>query len=289
MIPVMNIIAWGNVAPWAEQRQVEQDLVISRALVDLFSDEFLQDELRFRGGTALHKLHFPVPLRYSEDIDLARTTKGPIKPILDQVRAALEPWLGRATFQQSPVAPKLVFRAPAEDSGSAPLRLKVEINTRDTETYDQPMIVTYGVDNAWFAGQANIPTYSREEMLATKLRALLQRQKGRDLFDIAKAIALFDDLDAGRVADIFQRYLTLQDLRISRAQAEQRMFAKLANPGLHADVRPLLAASEAERLTDQAINEAFASVLSVFVTRLPGAGWARTGEMIRRFGLPVVD
>ena len=38
MIPVMNIIAWGNVVPWVEQRQVEQDLIISRALVEMFSD-----------------------------------------------------------------------------------------------------------------------------------------------------------------------------------------------------------------------------------------------------------
>lgn len=59
MIPVMNIIAWGKTVPWAEQRQVEQDLIISRALVALFSDPFLRDRLRFRGGTALNKLHFP--------------------------------------------------------------------------------------------------------------------------------------------------------------------------------------------------------------------------------------
>ena len=26
MIPGMNIIAWGNIAPWAQQRQVAQDL-----------------------------------------------------------------------------------------------------------------------------------------------------------------------------------------------------------------------------------------------------------------------
>ena len=41
MIPMMNIIAWSNVVPWAEQRQVEQDLIISRAIVDVFSDQFL--------------------------------------------------------------------------------------------------------------------------------------------------------------------------------------------------------------------------------------------------------
>ena len=68
MIPVMNIIAWGKTVPWAEQRQVEQDLIISRALVVLFSDPFLRDRLRFRGGTAMNKLHFPKALRYSEDI-----------------------------------------------------------------------------------------------------------------------------------------------------------------------------------------------------------------------------
>jgi hypothetical protein len=52
MIPRKNIVAWSKVAPWAEPRQVEQDLIIARALVQLFSDPFLQEELRFRGGTA---------------------------------------------------------------------------------------------------------------------------------------------------------------------------------------------------------------------------------------------
>ena len=61
MIPAMNIIAWDNVTPWAEQRQIEQDLIIGRAIVEMFSDNFLKEELRFRGGTALNKLHFPAP------------------------------------------------------------------------------------------------------------------------------------------------------------------------------------------------------------------------------------
>ena len=94
MIPAQNIVAWGNVVPWADQRQVEQDLIISRVLVEIFSDEMLRGELRFRGGTALNKLQFPAPLRYSEDIDLVRTSAGPIGPILDGLRVVLEPWLG---------------------------------------------------------------------------------------------------------------------------------------------------------------------------------------------------
>lgn len=166
MIPAMNIVAWGNVVPWAEQRQIEQDLIISRALIALFSDPELGPQLRFRGGTALNKLHFPKPLRYSEDIDLVRTEAGPIGPVLDRVRALLEPWLGRAGFDQSPVAPKLQFRADAED-GAAPIRLKVEINTREIEAYDPPLSIPFNVENPWFSGAAEIATFSLEEILAS--------------------------------------------------------------------------------------------------------------------------
>jgi len=70
LIPRDYITEWRQHAPWTEDGQVEQDLIISRAVIELFSDEFLAEELRFRGGTALNKLHFPEPLRYSEDIDL---------------------------------------------------------------------------------------------------------------------------------------------------------------------------------------------------------------------------
>lgn len=284
MIPAMNITAWSKAAPWAEQRQVEQDLIISRAIVELFSDEFLAEELRFRGGTALNKLHFPEPLRYSEDIDLVRTTKGPIKPVLRRVREVLEPWLGEAAFEQSPVSPKLIFRADAEDGG-APLRLKVEVAIWETETYAGSAHVDYAVDNPWFSGQAAIPTYSREEMLATKLRALLQRSKGRDLLDLSHGLDVFDEINAAQVVELFLRYLQADELSLSRAQAEERMFAKLINPGLLADVRPLLTPDAAARLTDEMMSTAFSAVLYSFIIRLPGKPWARTEEMIERFGL----
>lgn len=101
MIPAQNIIAWSKHAPWAEQRQVEQDLIIARALVELFNDPFLCKELRFRGGTALNKLRFPKPLRYPEDIDFVRTAAGGIGPILDRVRDILTPCLGNPRFDQS--------------------------------------------------------------------------------------------------------------------------------------------------------------------------------------------
>jgi predicted nucleotidyltransferase component of viral defense system len=216
MIPAMNIVAWGRTVPWVEQRQV--DLIISRALLELFNDPFLQGELRFRGGTALNKLHFPVPLRYSEDIDLTRTNDGAIGPILDAVRGILEPWMGRAQFDQSKIAPKLRFRMTAEDQTSpAPIRVKVEIHTRERTAYDPPRLIPFKVENPWFAGSTKIATFSREEMLATKLRALLQRNKGRDLIDLAHAKSVFRHLDVPRVVACFGQYLGASGDAISRA------------------------------------------------------------------------
>lgn len=287
MIPAMNIVAWGQSVPWVEQRQVEQDLIISRALIEMFGHPFLREQLRFRGGTALNKLHFPRLLRYSEDIDLVRTASGPIGPVLDAVRAVLEPWMGHAQFDQSPVAPKLRFRMPAEDQSSpAPIRVKIEINTRETTAYDPPRIVPFTVQNPWFTGAADIATFSKEEMLATKLRALLQRDKGRDLLDLAHASNVFEDLDAARTVACFGQYLAASGHAISRAQAEERMFAKLENAAFLADVRPLLAADEAERFDATAARAAFEAVFSNFVKRIPGNAWAQTREMAERFGMP---
>ncbi len=285
MIPAQNIVAWSNVVPWADLRQVEQDLIISRALVVIFGDDMLRGALRFRGGTALNKLHFPAPLRYSEDIDLVRTSRGPIGPVVDGLRAVLEPWLGRAQFGQSPVAPKLRFRTEAEDGSGVPIRLKIEINTREIEAFDPPVARRLEVANPWFTGGAAVPTFSPEEMLATKLRALLQRDKGRDLYDLAHGLETLERLDEDRVVEVFGRYMARSGRPISRAQAQERMFAKLAHPRLWLDVRALLPAARAGGLTPAAQAESFRRVFTDLVDRLPGEPWARTAAMKVRFGI----
>jgi predicted nucleotidyltransferase component of viral defense system len=287
MIPRLNITAWGQTVPWVDERQVEQDLIISRAIIELFNDPFLKDQLRLRGGTALNKLHLPEPLRYSEDIDLVRTTAGPIGPVLDAVRRILQPWMGQAQFDQSPVAPKLRFRIPAEDkSSNVPIRVKVEINTQEITAYEPPRVIAYAVTNPWFSGKADIATFSTEEILATKLRALLQRDKGRDLIDLAHTHATFEKLDTGQVVTCFGKYLVASNQAISRAQAEERMFDKLANKDFLADVRPLLSADEAESFDDEAARAAFRLVFMHFIERILGRAWARTVETAERLGMP---
>jgi predicted nucleotidyltransferase component of viral defense system len=281
LIPAQNIIAWSKVAPWAEPRQVEQDLIIARALVVLFGDPFLRDELRFRGGTALNKLHFPKPLRYSEDIDLTRTKDGASKPIWDRVHDLLDPWLGKPEYFRSQVAPALRYTVAAED-GSSTIRLKIEINEVEIVPLDAPQTLPIKVDNPWFSGATDIPTFSTAEILSTKLRALLQRNKGRDLVDLAHALDVFPNLDIQRTVDMFVEYVG--QTPIPRWQAEKRMFEKFERRGFLSDVQPLLAANARTEFDDAAGRRAFQRVFEGLIEKIPGKAWATTPDLLKKHG-----
>lgn len=100
MIDVTSIRAWNESFPWKDKAMVEQDLIISRALVAIFGDEFLASQLAFRGGTALHKLYLSPQPRYSEDIDLVQINAGPIKPIMYRLGEVLDFLPNRVTKQK---------------------------------------------------------------------------------------------------------------------------------------------------------------------------------------------
>ena len=111
--------------------QLEQDLVLSRALVELYSRPAVAKALALRGGTALHKQLLPRPGRYSEDIDLVQVAPGPIGPVLDAVREALDPWLGEPGRKQTAEGATVVYRIQSSGLPVQPMRLEVEINTRE--------------------------------------------------------------------------------------------------------------------------------------------------------------
>ena len=94
MIPQRYIQEWKEQAPWPTDAQVEQDLIIARALVELFSDKLINKSLAFRGGTALHKLYLRPQIRYSEDIDLVQINSEPIVAVLKKIREKLVSFLG---------------------------------------------------------------------------------------------------------------------------------------------------------------------------------------------------
>jgi hypothetical protein len=143
----------------------------------------------------------------------------------------------------------------------------------------------FSVENPWFTGTADIPTFSNEELLSTKVRALLQRNRGRDLMDIAHALDIFEDFDAAKTVEVLGKYLAATGISISREEAERRMFSKLNNPNFMADVRPLLSADEAENFDEQAAKTAFVEVFDKIIRLMPGKAWQQTEEMTEKFGL----
>jgi predicted nucleotidyltransferase component of viral defense system len=269
VIPRANVTAWRATAPWPADAQVEQDLVISRALVEMFARPAIADAMVFRGGTALHKLVLPTPGRYSEDIDLVQAAPGPIGPALDAIRHVLDPWLGAPTRKQSDGGATLIYRFAGSGLPVQPMRLKVEINTREHGSVHALSRRELRVANPWFTGSAEVVTYSDAELLGTKLRALYQRKKGRDLFDLWQALTELD-VDDGRIVEVFGEYLMRDGLRVTRAQFERNLAQKERMSEFHGDVLPLLAAA-----ASYVPSEALALVRARLVERLPGKPWKK--------------
>jgi predicted nucleotidyltransferase component of viral defense system len=72
MIENFYLDEWRHSAPWINLSQIEQDLAISRALVNMYERPKIKESLVFRGGTALNKIYFKPAARYSEDIDFVQ-------------------------------------------------------------------------------------------------------------------------------------------------------------------------------------------------------------------------
>lgn len=285
MIPLAHIQQWTAHAPWPDLRQVEQDLIICRAMCDLFNSPQLQGKIAFRGGTAINKLLFGKPLRYSEDIDLVQTQPEPIGSIIDGVRDALS-WLGKCNRDQAPHTTHLVFKFTPEAGGGS-LKLKIEINTREHQNCHGLKTYPFEVVSDWHQAKTDIVSFEPEELFGTKLRALLQRDKHRDLFDLNEGLLQLG-LDCDKLISCFHHYLAQEGHPISRANAEERMLKKL-NRSLTEDIAPLLPAGVS--FDDDAAIVAFGRVWGELIARIPGESWKSSKtviEAIRKAKIPTL-
>lgn len=255
MIPAAYVTDWERRAPWPTREQIEQDLLLSRLIVDIANDEYLGSELVFRGGTCLHKIHLATALRYSEDLDYVRTTSGGVGPIIDAVRRIGES-LGMAINTSVTLYPKIRLRAPFE-TGVGTMSIKIEVNTFERSPARPLRRVPYAIDNPWFSGHADVLTFDVAEMVATKIRALYQRSKGRDLFDLWLALTSLGTLPA----DIVEAFAPYRPGGYTRTLAEQNLRRKLDNVDFRTDLDQLVTAwpdgydidSAAERVIEEVI------------------------------------
>jgi hypothetical protein len=122
----------------------------------------------------------------------------------------------------------------------------------------------------WFEDKTLITTYTLEELLGTKLRALYQRKKGRDLFDLAMALEQFPSVEISNLLRCFEHYMDYVATKISRAEFEENLSEKLKDIAFLGDIKPLLPYS---------INSAHdpladaRQIQNKIISLLPGEAW----------------
>lgn len=224
MIPQVSLNEWRERVGWADLGDVEQDLIISRILIEIFSDQSISEKILFRGGTALNKLFMDTPSRYSEDIDLVHSVDEPIGGLMDKIRKRVDPILGKPTrsFNEQVVTLNYKFR---EEIFQRPRKIKIEVNNQEHKSFLPLIKRQFSVECEWFNGNTAIGTYQLEELLGTKVRALYQRKKGRDLFDLW-IVNQRNKVDWQKVFESFRYYLSLQGTKISKTELKNNLHQK---------------------------------------------------------------
>jgi predicted nucleotidyltransferase component of viral defense system len=261
MIPNIFIENWSKHIKWQTPSQIEQDLIISRALIDLYNDPHIKNALVFRGGTALNKLFINPPSRYSEDIDFVQKNAEPIGQTIDAIREVLNPWLGEPKWKITKRSAKVMYKYESINKSSA--KLKIEINTTEHFQVLPLRTANFAMESEWFTGKAQIVTYELNELMATKLRALYQRRKGRDLFDLWY-VSTNNLIDLSRVFEIFERYCEYNDVKISGEEFIRNLERKKENRDFKADMNVLLPSKLGWNF-----DEAYQFVIDNVISRLP--------------------
>ena len=228
---------------WKFLYQIEQDILLERALVSMYQNEHIRKTLVFRGGTALNKLFLNPAARFSEDLDFVQLKSAPIGTTLDAIKQCMG-WFLKDSTQKQPRTNigrggvKILYTFATID-GTATGKLKIEINTKEHFNVAPLKLANFATSSDYFKGKTTIATYSLEELMGTKLRALFQRRKGRDLFDIWYVLSQ-GLVDIKKVVAIFHAYNAYNGIKITNKLFRENMLNKQNNTDFRADIRLLL-------------------------------------------------
>lgn len=241
MIAANAVNAWWADHPWANEDQVEQDLLMTRVAIEIARHPALGDRLAWRGGTCLHKLFLPQPLRYSEDLDYVAyglsVEDNDMRTLRTGLREVAE-GLGLGVAKNAKTTrTRLTEHLPFESLLGHALRIKVEINLDEVPAVHPLERRSMAVDTEWWTGGGELLTFQPVELIATKFRALAQRSKGRDLndLDVAKRELDLDDELLGVAA---AHYLFHAEVHPGEFRA--RLAAHLSDPEFVVDVAAYL-------------------------------------------------
>lgn len=262
MILQRYITQWRLKTPWPYLDQVEHDLILSRALCELYASPIIAKNLIFRGGTALHKLFFDNPGRFSEDLDFVQKEAQPIGETVTAIRECLDPWLGKPKWKQGEGRFTLYYLFETEVEPVIQRKLKIEINTREHFNVLPLGAVDFSVNSDWYQGAAIVSTYQLEEQLGTKLRALYQRRKGRDLFDFWYANRMVKGINFESIVNIFFTYMQNGGTPVSYSQYLENLERKKENRAFNDDISSLLSPGLSSQYnTEEAYNLLFDEII----------------------------
>ena len=117
--------------------------------------------------------------------------------------------------------------------------MKVEINTREHFNLLSLEEIEFNVESSWFTGYTTVKTYNINELLGSKLRALYQRSKGRDLFDIWYVMTKME-VNPEVIISSFHKFIEFQGVKIKREDYLKNLEAKITNPLFLGDIEALL-------------------------------------------------
>ncbi len=256
MTPItrQDILAHQNVVPWSAQYQVEQDLLLCQSMAALFNDAFLSAQIAMRGGTLLHKLHLAPPCRYSEDIDLVVVGTRPEGHIRRAIRRVLTDVLGapkasvwdtitlalRNTVKPSRVL-RMTYSLPSIIEPGRTLDIVVEANVTERTPHRPVAAIPFSFPFRSQSVQTQIKGYDIHELLGTKMRAMFQRKRGRDLFDLYWALTKSTTpVEPAGIIESFQHYMKQEGTKADRAEFIAILDTHLRDRGFCSDMEPLL-------------------------------------------------
>jgi predicted nucleotidyltransferase component of viral defense system len=256
MTPInrQDILAHQTVVPWSAQYQVEQDLLLRRAMAALFDDDFLSSQIAMRGGTLLHKVHLAPASRYSEDIDLVVVGNRPEDHIRLGIRRVLADLFGppkasvwgslklaiRNVVQPSRVL-RMTYSLPSIIEPGRMLDIVVEANVTERKPHRAAVEIPFSFPFRDKTVQTRVKGYDIHEMLGTKMRAMFQRKRGRDLFDLYWALTKSPTpVDPSEIIESFQHYMKQEGTTAARAEFIEILEAHLKDRGFCSDKGPLL-------------------------------------------------
>jgi predicted nucleotidyltransferase component of viral defense system len=256
MIPItrQDILAHQTVVPWSAQYQIEQDLLLCRSMAALFNDKFLSAQIAMRGGTLLHKVHLAPPCRYSEDIDLVVVGPRPEGHIRRAIRRVLTDVLGEPKASvwdtitlalRNTVKPSRVLRMtcslPSIMEPGRMLDIVVEANVTERAPHRPVVPIPFLFPFRGQPVQTEIKGYDIHELLGTKMRAMFQRKRGRDLFDLYWALTKSaTPVEPAGIIESFQHYMKQEGTKAPRTEFIGILEGHLRDRGFCSDMEPLL-------------------------------------------------